>query len=111
MNKYYVIFSAGVFISSLTQILLKKSAVRTYPEPSRRYLNPGVLSAYFILFGVTLLTAFAYRGIPLKAGPVLQSSGYIFIALLSRFFLGEKLSSVQWKGIFLIIVGIFVFHL
>ncbi len=111
MNKYYALFISGVFISSLAQIILKKSAVRTYPKPSGRYLNPGVLSAYFILFCVTLLTAFAYRGIPLKAGPVLQSSGYIFIALLSRFFLGEKLSSVQWKGIFIIIVGIFVFHL
>lgn len=111
MNKYYIFFLSGVLISSLAQIILKKSAVRKYSTVSGRYLNPGVFSGYLILFGVTLLTAFAYRGIPLKAGPVLQSSGYIFIALLSRFLLGEKLSLSQWKGIFLIITGIIVFHL
>ncbi len=111
MNKYYILFLSGVVISSLAQIILKKSADKKYATASGRYLNPGVLSGYFILFCVTLLTSFAYRGIPLKAGPVLQSSGYIFIALLSRFLLGEKLSLAQWKGIFLIVIGIFVFHL
>lgn len=111
MNRYYLLFLLAVFISSMAQLILKKTALSIYPATWRRYINPGVFAGYSILVGVTLLTAFAYRGVPLKAGPVLQSSGYIFIALLSRFFLGEKLSQTQWKGIFLIILGILVFHL
>ena len=111
MNRYYLLFILAVFISSLAQMILKRTAVRRYPVTWKRYVNPGVLAGYSILTGVTLLTAFAYRGVPLKAGPVLQSSGYIFIALLSRFFLGEQVSQAQWKGIFLIILGILVFHL
>jgi len=111
MNRYYLLFLVAVFISSLAQLILKGTAVLTYTSAWRRYINPGVFVGYSILLGTTLLTAFAYRGVPLKAGPVLQSSGYIFIPLLSRFFLGEKLSQNQWKGIFLVIVGIVVFHL
>jgi len=110
MNRYYLLFLLGVFIASLAQLILKITAVRIYPAPWRKYLNPGVFAGYSMLLGVTLLTAFAYKGVPLKAGPVLQSSGYIFIAVLSRFFLGEKLSQAQCKGIFLIILGIVIFH-
>jgi len=111
MNRYSLLFLSGVMISSLAQIILKKAAVREFRTPLKRYFNLRVMAGYFILLSVTLLTAFAYRGVPLKAGPVLQASGYIFIALFSRLFLGEKLSSRQWKGIFLIITGIAVFHL
>lgn len=111
MNRYHFLFLAGVLTASAAQILLKRSALREHRSEMRKYLNLNVIAGYFILFLVSLVTAFAYRGIPLKAGPVLQSSGYIFIALLSRFFLGEKLSARQWKGIMLIITGIVVFHL
>jgi multidrug transporter EmrE-like cation transporter len=101
----------AVFISSIAQVILKRSAIAGERTGWKRYLNPGVASGYAILFCMTLLTVYAYRGVPLKAGPVLQSSGYVFVAFMSRYFFEEKLSPGQWRGLFLIVAGIIVFHL
>ena len=47
---FALIFVAGVFISSVSQILLKKSAEREYPSKIREYLNPLVIIEAVALF-------------------------------------------------------------
>ena len=39
----------SVFISSVSQILLKKAANRTYESPLKEYLNPLVIGNVFLL--------------------------------------------------------------
>ena len=49
MNNRTIIYScillAGVFISAISQVMLKKSAMKSYDSKLKEYLNPMVISA------------------------------------------------------------------
>ena len=107
--KYLLLFLFSVFIASFSQILLKKSANKNYANEWKEYLNKHVISAYFIFFLSTLLTIIAYKGIELKYGAIIGSVGYIFILLMSKILLGEKISRKKILGVLLIMFGIFIF--
>lgn len=104
------IFSAiivlGAFISSISQIMLKKAAQKQYPSKIREYLNFPVIFAYALFFGCTLITMYGLKVVPLSMSPVLEATGYIFVAILSYIFLKEKLTWRQLLGMVLIIAGI-----
>lgn len=101
----------GVFVSSLSQILLKKAAMQQYDNSLKFYLNPKVIFAYFLFFGCTLLSVYALKVVPLSMSPILESVGYIFVAILSYIFFKERLNKKQILGMGLIILGIVVFTL
>ena len=113
MNKWIfaIIYIAGVFVSAVAQILLKKSAGKTYESKIREYLNPYVIISYAIFFGATFCTIYAYKGIPLSMGPILAALEYIFVAILSRLVLKEHISLKKFIGLSLIIAGITVYSL
>ena len=50
--KYILILLLGNFIASVSQVMLKKAADRSWPSPLREYLNPLVVGAY-VLFGLS----------------------------------------------------------
>ena len=50
------VFLVSVFISSVSQILLKKSADKTYDSKIKEYLNPLVIAAYGMFFCSMLIT-------------------------------------------------------
>lgn len=108
---FSLIFISGVFISSISQIILKKSADREYPSKIREYLNVRVIFSYIIFFGATLCSILAYTKIPLSLGPILESSGYFFVAVLSYIFLKEKISKQKMFGLSIIIIGIIIYAL
>lgn len=105
------IYIAGVFVSSVAQILLKKSAGKSYENKLKEYLNPTVIISYAIFFGATFCTIYAYKGVPLSFGPVLAASEYVFVAVLSRIFLKEKINLKKFIGLSVIIAGIIVYSL
>lgn len=106
---FLLMFLISVFISSCSQIALKKSANNRHGSFIREILNPMVLGAYICFFGASLLTTFAYKGVPLSFGPVLEATSYIYIVVLSRFFLGEKVTRKKILGNVLIIAGILIY--
>lgn len=108
---YIAIFLFSVFISSISQILLKSSADREYKNALREYLNPRVVIAYGMFFAATLITILAYRYVPLSLGGILEASGYIFVAVLSYFFLHEKIGKRKLRGLLLILGGIIIFNI
>lgn len=108
---FSLIFIFGVFISSISQIILKKSAQKQYESKIREYLNVRVIFAYMIFFGATLCSILAYTRIPLSFGPILESAGYIFVAVLSWLFLREKISKQKMLGLAVIIIGIIIYAL
>ena len=55
-------------------MMLKKSAMKTYPDRLREYLNALVIGAYIISTGVTLLFSYTYKGIPLSVATVIAYS-------------------------------------
>jgi len=111
INSYVAVFFLSVFIASCAQIVLKTSADMEHANLVREYLNPRVVMGYLILFGSTFLTIIGYRGVELKMGPVIESSGYIFILILSNVFLHEKISIKKVMGILFIVSGMVVFSI
>ncbi len=105
-----IIFLLSVLVSSVSQLLLKMSANRQYETRLAEYLNPKVVIAYVLFFGATLITVLAYQYVPLSLGPVLESTGYIFVTLLGYFVLKEKIGKQKLVGMLVILVGISLFN-
>lgn len=111
MNRHLVLFVLSVVVVAFTQILLKTSADKKYATWWREYLNWRVIVAYMLFFATTLLVIIAFRGVELKNGPILQSLGYVFVLVLERLFLKQKLTGRKIVGILLIVAGTVVFTL
>ncbi|MCR5634352.1 MAG: EamA family transporter [Lachnospiraceae bacterium] len=112
MNNYiYVgIFLISVLVSSVSQILLKISAGKTYDSKIKEYLNAPVIIAYGLFFLSTVVTVLAYKYVDLSLGPVLEATGYIWVTILGYLILKEKVSRKKLLGLVVIIVGIIVFN-
>ena len=111
MAKYILLFLSAVLISSISQILLKKSAEHHYENILREYLNVKVILAYVLFFLSTLITLFSYKVLPLSMGPILEASGYVWVAILSFLILKEKIKLKKWIGLLVIILGILIYAL
>lgn len=101
----------GVFLSAISQVMLKKAALRQYPNKLREYLNPLVIIAYTIFVGTTFLSIYAYKGIPLSMGPVLEATSYIYVTIFGVTIFKEKLNRHKLIGLALIVLGIIVYSL
>lgn len=101
----------GVFLSAISQVMLKKAALRQYPNKLREYLNPLVIIAYTIFVGTTFLSIYAYKGILLSMGPVLEATSYIYVTIFGVTIFKEKLNRHKLIGLALIVLGIIVYSL
>ncbi len=106
---YIVIFLVSVLISSISQIVLKLSAKKEYDSRIKEYLNPMVSGAYILFLSATFMTTMAYKGVPLSFGPMLEATGYVYIALLGTFVLKEKMTVKRFIGNIMIIAGIVIY--
>ena len=111
MVKYYLIAIFSGILSSFSQILLKKSAQDQKAVLWKEYLNPFVAGGYVMMIACMLLTVVAYRGIPFKYGAVLEALVYLYIMVLSRVFLKEKLTGKKILGNVMIGAGVIIFSL
>ncbi len=111
MLPYIVVILLSVFLASVSQVLLKKAALRQYDSFLKEYLNPLVISAYTLFFGTTVLTLLAYKGIPLSLGPVLETTAYFYITLFGVFIFKEKITKKKLLALGMIVGGIILFAL
>ncbi|MDD3362859.1 MAG: EamA family transporter [Hespellia sp.] len=111
MNRYYLVLVLSVLVASFSQILLKRSAEKEHESLIREYLNAEVVCGYGLLVLSTLLTIFAFSGMEYKNGPIVESLGYIFIMILSRIFLGEKMTKKKILGNVCILAGVFIYYI
>lgn len=105
---YYLIFLFSVLIASVSQIMLKKSTDIIYDKWWKEYLNTKTIVSYALFFVSTLLTMYAYKGVTVSMGAVLEASGYIFVTFMSVIYLKEKVGKTKGIGIILILIGIFI---
>ena len=108
---FSLIFLFGVIISSISQIILKKCAQKKHESKIKEYLNKGVIFAYMIFFCATLCSIWSYTVVPLSLGPILEATGYIFVAVLSRLFLQEKITLKKTIGLSVIVIGVIIYSL
>lgn len=101
----------GVFISSISQVMLKISAGKKYENKLKEYLNPLVIGGYAIFFAATLMSVLAYRYILLSMGAIIEATGYIYITLWGVSIFKEKINKGKIIALALIITGIIVYAL
>ena len=101
----------SVFISSVSQIILKKAADKTYESTLKEYMNPMVIGAYGLFLCSVILTMLALKHVPLSMSPILESTGYIFVSVMGYIFLKERFSRRKLMGFALILAGIVIFNL
>lgn len=107
---YYLLVIFGVFIASLSQLLLKKSSKSDHSSFIMEYLNPNVIISYTIMVFVLLCDIYAMNhGVKATQLSSLESLSYFFVPVLSYFFFKEKLSIRRLFAIGIIILGVVVF--
>ena len=99
----------GTFISSVAQVLLKKAAIQVHCSVKDEYLNKYVVAAYGIFVLATFLSIYAYKGIPLSMGAVLESTSYLYITIFGAYFFKEKITLRKVVALVLIVVGIVIY--
>lgn len=98
----------GTFVSSVSQVMLKKAAQKTYSSKIQEYANPLVITAYILFFATTLLCIIAYRHVPLSLGPVLESTSYLFVTIFGALIFKESVTKKKLIALVLIIIGIVI---
>ena len=100
---------AGVFISAISQVMLKKSADKRYENALAEYLNPLVIGAYALFVGATLMSTLAYRVIPLSMGPILDATGYLYVTLFGVLIFHERMDRRKLLALAIILAGIAIY--
>lgn len=109
MFLYSGILLLGTFISAVSQVILKKAALKAYPSKIREYLNFPVVFAYSLFLLTTFMCIFAYRVVPLSFGPVLESTSYLYVTVFGVLFFKEKITRKKAIALLLILLGIVVY--
>ena len=109
MLLYSGILLLGTFISSVSQVILKKAAQKTYPSRIAEYLNFPVIFAYVLFVLTTFMCIIAYRVVPLSFGPVLESTSYLYVTLFGVLIFKEKITKKKVMALVLIVAGIAVY--
>lgn len=108
INIYILVMLVSAFFSALSQLLLKMSAKNTSRSGIWEYLNVNVIVGYGLLFLTLLMNTWAYQGVAYKIGPVINATSYVFVMILGRLILKEKITRKKILGIILIVLGICV---
>lgn len=101
----------SVFLSTISQVMLKKSAKKQHDAWWKEYLNSWVISAYALYIVTTLLAILAYRVIPLSMGIILNATGYFYMAFFGVKLFGEKLTRKRMIALLLLVCGIVIYAL
>jgi drug/metabolite transporter (DMT)-like permease len=106
---YSCIILFGTFISAVSQVMLKKSAMKDHGSLMKEYANPLVIGAYVLFVLATLCSVIAYRGIPLSLGAVLEATSYIYVTWFGVTLFHETISRRKAAALALIIIGIVIY--
>ncbi len=111
MSLHFWILLLSVLIASFSQILLKKSAEKTYSSLLREYMNFYVICGYGMMFLSMFLTIIAYAGMEFTNVQIVEATGYVMVLVLSYFFFKEKITKRKVLGMIFIFAGIAVYYL
>ena len=106
-----IVLLMSIFISSISQVILKKSTFKHYDSVIREYINLPVILAYSIFLIANMITVFAYSAVPLSLGIALETTSYLYITFFGVVIFKEKLTKQKVFSLALIILGILVYAL
>ncbi len=98
-------------MTSLSQVMLKKAAMKPRKSWIYEYLNPLVISAYILAFAALPLMSESMKVVSLSLGGVIEATGYVIVMVLGVLLLKEKITLKKMIGASLIILGAIVYSL
>lgn len=101
--------TAAAFLAAVSQIFLKKSAEKEHKGILGEYANGYVMAGYGLLFLSLMINMWAYQGMEYRFGPVINASSYVFVLILGKLFLREKITAKKLWGNVVVILGILIF--
>ena len=72
-------------------------------------MNPWVITSYGILFITLAINVYLLRFMGLQEENAVAASTYLFVLILSRIFLKERITKKKLVGNIIIIIGILIF--
>ena len=111
INVFFFLMLLAQLIAAVSQLLLKKSAMKEHSGFIREYLNAFVIGGYGLLVVSMAIVIFCYSGLDYMGVVVIEPIGYVIVMFFSRIFFKEKITKRKLIGMFLIVGGIAVFYL
>ncbi len=107
----YTLMALNITLMCGGQLLFKKAAIflSLHPELNfftRYLLNPWFYGAIFLFAISTFLWTQILTTMKLSVAYPILSISYVITAAAAYYFFGEKLSVVNWTGIFFILAGV-----
>lgn len=106
---YYLLVVFTALLSAISQILLNYSNTRKRKSLVGEYVNIFVITSYGLLMLTLVLNIYVLRFIPMIEAHVVAASTYVFVLILSRIFLKEKITWNKILGNIAIVLGIIIF--
>jgi drug/metabolite transporter (DMT)-like permease len=98
----------STLIGAIAALYLKKGSARFSLHPIKLLKNKHiVIGGSLYVFGV-MLYLFVLRELPLSVAYPLSSMQYIWITLISKRYLRERVDAWRWAGVSLILLGIII---
>lgn len=108
---YLLLYLLSTFLAAISQVLLKKAAMRPHESVLAEYTDWRVILGYGLFVGCTLLTMLAYRGVPLNIGPVLEATGYLYVTFFGVVIFHEQMNVQKLVALAMILAGILIYAL
>lgn len=106
---WVVMLFMTVFLSAVSQLMLKSSALEKHKSWIFEYLNAKVIAAYVLYFGCVCIDLLALKIVPASYIPIIETSSYVFVTILSAVVFKEKVSLKQFFAMLLVVCGIFIY--
>ncbi|RKM57840.1 multidrug ABC transporter [Butyrivibrio sp. CB08] len=110
INVFFLLMLLSETIASTSQVLLKKSAIKEYPNIIKEYLNVLVIGGYFLLVLAMVISIYCYSGLGYMGVVVMEPIAYVIVMFMSRVVFKEKFVRSKIIGMVLIVSGIVVFY-
>jgi small multidrug resistance pump len=116
--KYYAALIAALLLNATANLLMKFGIRRMGEgllEDGILQVIPKILGNYVLMIGLfcfaanVLLYLYALQKFQISvAYPIMVTSGFAIIVIVSGLYLQERLTFVQWLGVALILIGVFL---
>ncbi|MCE5342862.1 MAG: DMT family transporter [Eubacteriales bacterium] len=108
MSSGAIIYLITPLVAAVSQLMLKRAADDPQHTGIRFYVNTRVILAYVLFLGCMVMNVIALQTLALTVASVLEASGFLYVMVLGRLFLKEKLTPKKLVGNALIVAGIVI---
>jgi multidrug transporter EmrE-like cation transporter len=114
---YFVALAGALVLNAAANLMMKFGMVRFKPPADGGLGNlvSALASNWILLLGLcffavnVVLYTIALKGVPISvAYPIMTTVGFAIIVVVAGIYLRERLSPVQWVGVGLILVGVWL---